>query len=90
MEKKNPLVTNYKSIDYFDNAYKTELGVANFMLAFGVEQYDTREGKDDPFFVEWQINSAEKFFGLERTTKPIKYHKCTDEDWAQFNPPRAS
>jgi len=49
-------------------------------MAFGIEGYVDRVGKDDPYFVEWVVQLKESVNGVE-THYPLKVHKCNDTDW---------
>ena len=57
----------------------------NFRMAFTIESYNDKKRKDDPRFVKWNV----RFYGVkngEAYETWIPYHKCTEEDYAQFNP----
>jgi len=87
--KKNPSVTNYLSIEHFDSTNEVDLSTNRFGIAFGLEDYKTREVKDDPFFVEWHAGHHTYLNGEESVT-PLPLHKCNDEDWKDFNEPSKS
>ena len=60
-----------------------------FQIAFGVRHADDfNVNLDDLDYVEWapllEISDAA---GLNKVTKPLGYHKCTDEDFDMFNKP---
>jgi len=49
--KKNPLLTTYTSFDSAIAEHEVDLSQTGFKIAFGLENYVTREGRYDPYFV---------------------------------------
>jgi len=81
LDRKNPLISTYKDIEHFDSTTHVNLDDTSFRIAFGVEGYDSREGKDDPYYVEWQVRATTlKEDGTFEKT-PLNFHKCADRDW---------
>lgn len=70
---------------FYDATEVLNLYEENFRMAFTIEHFVNRKRKDDPRFVKWNV----RFFGLkngERFEKWLPYHKCTEADYAEFNP----
>ena len=53
-------------------------------MAFTVEGYLDRIAKTDPKYVKWFVRLVGTTDG-EDFEKVLPYHKCTDEDWKDFN-----
>ena len=63
-----------------------------FKIAFCVQGYTSETpGKDDPNYVRWvvQLTQSTGGDGAENAT-PLKFHKCTDQDYDSFYPPAPS
>ena len=82
--KYNPNINDY----YVDVVVgeKANLNDHNFRVAFTVEDYNKpRQIKDSEEYVRWVF----RVFGIKDNVmfeRLIPYHKCTEEDYEQFNP----
>ena len=54
-----------------------------------MEGYLDRSGKDDPDFVEWQVQMTEQVDGVI-TDIPLSTHKCNETDYENFYEPNRS
>lgn len=57
----------------------------NFTIAFGVAGYFDAKPRDDPEYVQWEVNFENKIKN-ETWFEPASIHKCTEEDYAEFAP----
>ena len=86
----NPQITVSTLQQYFDSSKIVNFDDIGFKVAFAVEQYDdNRAGKDDPNYVEWIVQLTQNI-GKVETIFPLKFHKCTDEDYDSFYEPALS
>ena len=49
-----------------------------------MESYYSNEMLDDPRYVKFFVNYAQKVAGKKRKDKALSFHKCTDEDYESF------
>ena len=73
----NPIIYENYIYDYFGHENGLDLNEHNVKFAFTVQGMDGQV-KNDPRFVNLRVFLS----GQE-----LKYHKCTDEDWAEFYSP---
>ena len=71
--------------DWIDETHVFNFERNNFQLAFAIEDYVTREGKDDPSYVEWIVQLRRSMNGTV-TEFPLKYHKCNETNYGYFHP----
>ena len=57
----------------------------NFTIAFGVAGYFDGTPRDDPEYVQWEVNYENKIKN-ETWSEPVSIHKCTQEDYDEFAP----
>ena len=81
--RKNPFIsTNKETID-FDEIYDT--GSNEFMMAFAMEHYVTKEPMTDSRYTRWIV----KLWRQLDTGPEIEYdimHPCTESEFAKFYP----
>ena len=61
------------------------LNEIGFRFAFTIENYLTSKRKDDPRYIKWfarLLYRKDSKWG----NKMIPFHRCTAEDFAEFNP----
>lgn len=80
----NPVINIYTETNYYSSSDKVNLNESGFRMAFTVEGYLDQIAKRDPKFVKWFVRLVGKKDG-EDFEKILPYHKCTDEDWKDFN-----
>ena len=83
--KANPLISEVLDKNAFNYEDTLSLNKIDFRLAFSVENYKTRERKDDPRFVKYLVRVYGINEGVE-FEEIVPYHRCNDEDWAKFPP----
>lgn len=77
--RESPDVTENLINGYNSNSFAANFNKTGFKIAFAIENYVDRSGKDDPNHVQWiaQLNAK----GNDSTLKGIKtiltFHKCT-------------
>ena len=71
--------------NFYDSSFKFNLKENDFKIAVGVYDYSSREPKLNPDYVRWQPFLVEDIGGSD-IYKPLKFHICTDEDFAEFFP----
>ena len=89
LSKHNPNVVMVHEKNFFDYKDKLDLNQIDFRLAFSVENYHTREFKNDPRYVKYLV----RIYGVENGEEYehiIKYHKCEQKDWDLFPEPAES
>jgi hypothetical protein len=69
--------------DYINETIKFNFKNESFHLAFAVEDYDSRQSKDDSDYVEWVVRLKWKR-GKETGERPLTHHLCTPDDHAKF------
>ena len=85
--KDNPTITAFLKEAAYDENDSVDLYDLNFKVAFAVEGFRTKDLKVDPKYVKWFF----RIFGKENDVeyeKILPYHKCTEEDYAEFLPIR--
>lgn len=80
IEKRNPNISVVSLNNYYDSDDKFNFDMG-FNIAFGVEEYNSRESKDNPFFVSWSPRMY--YFDGDGNTNftTLTHHRCTDEDF---------
>ena len=84
-EGSNPNMSENMVQDYYSPLDKFNIAESGFKMAFSIENYLERVNKDDSRYVKWIV----RVFGKkdnEEYEKVLPFHKCTDEDFATFNP----
>ena len=83
--KKNPVVTSYERayITNYENAIN--LNEVGFRFAFGFIGDDDGLPRDDPAYVKNHLQYI-VYRDSVREYIQVPIHKCTEEDYAQFNP----
>lgn len=73
---------------YNDNSFVINFNKTGFKIAFAIENYVDRSGKDDPSYVMWiaQLNAKGSDSKLKGVKTMLTFHKCTKDDFAQFYP----
>ena len=65
---------------------KIDLDEYNFHIGFGVRNANDEYERHDPNYVEFVPILEEKLKNESHSTyHPLKYHKCTEEDYAKFS-----
>ena len=83
--RKNPNIVE-SSIEGYYGAYDSiNMKETNQRFAFAYLNYDTKELKDDPRYVKIIARMYIKENGNHREVI-LPTHRCTDKDYAQFNP----
>lgn len=86
----NPNITTTVLQQYYDSTYVLNFKDHDVKVAFAVESYDDqRIGKDDPNYVQWVVQLT-RIIGKVETDFPLKFHKCTEQDYESFFPPSSS
>ena len=75
--------------NWLDETSFFNLREERFQLAFAVENYLDRTGRNDPDYVDWIVQMHNYVDGVESET-PLKFHKCETEDYALFYEPISS
>ena len=89
IDKHNPNLAQYVEPNVYDMNERLNLNDINFRFAFTIEGYLEKTMKADPAYVKYLV----RIFGIKDGVEYqdfIPYHKCTDDDWAQFHPPSDS
>ena len=86
MDRHNPTVSQVLEKNVFDYSEQINLNEIGYRIAFSIEGYHSREMKDDKRYVKYLVRIFGKTKG-EEYEKFIPFHKCTEEDWAEFPPP---
>ena len=84
LTKANPNVSSYVVPDAFDFTDELNLNENNFRIAFAVEGARSKDLKIDPKYVKWIVRTYGKKDGKE-FEKILPYHRCTNEDIAEFD-----
>ena len=76
---------------YEVDAYSTpnnalDLNARNFRVAFAFDGYLDEKLKADPRYVKWIFRVHYKNKNGEFAETLLPYHKCTEEDYAEFYP----
>lgn len=85
VERANPVMSELKIPDNYSSTDKFFLAENNFKMAFAVEGYQDEENKNDPRYVKWFVRVVNTLDG-QYGEKILPYRKCTDKDYAEFNP----
>ena len=90
-------ITQLETPLFFDNTKKFSIDPKNmseglekskFKIAWAVQHYTTREFKDDPDYLTWRVHLSLHFKGNTETKQiPLKWHRCTEEDFQDFYTP---
>jgi hypothetical protein len=72
--------------DWIDEKTSFNFHEHNFQVVFGVENYHTREGVDDPNYVEWLVQLYKTVDDVNTIT-PLRTHKCDESDYENFYTP---
>ena len=86
--RKSPTITEFVNEEAFDITEQYALNQESFMIAVAVESF--LDGpKSDPRFVKW-VSSF--WINTEESSEVVHYpmHRCTDEEYSQFYPPKSS
>ena len=86
MAKHNPNISQVLQKNHFTENERFVPLNENFRFAFTLEDYLTAEVKDDPKYIKLIARIASQTGG-ESQNREIRYHKCTEEDYADFMPP---
>ena len=86
-EGSNPVVSEVIQRNHFTIKDSVNLNDINWRMAFTFEGQFEEEMKDDPRYTKILIRQLQikPDVGF-REERFIPYHKCTDEDYAQFYP----
>ena len=83
-------MSNYFLEDAHASEYMLNLNDRKFRLAVTIEDYySPRQLKVDPKYVKWIF----RIYGKRNNVwyqELLPYHKCTDEDFAEFYPPEVN
>ena len=82
----NPSMSMSVIPEAYDSTFKFNFKEQNFNIAIAVVDFQSREPKDDPEYVRWLPQLMTSIDGV-KTSTPLKFHKCTDEDFAKFYKP---
>ena len=80
----NPNIAQFFKQDAFDFTDVLNLNEENFKIAFAVEGFRSKDLKIDPKYVKWIFRTYGKREGKE-FEKILPYHRCTDQDYAEFD-----
>lgn len=58
-----------------------------FKIAFGMADFWTEEGLDDPDYIRWVVQLATGQDQRTESVRELGIHKCTQDDWETFYPP---
>ena len=86
MSRANPLVSSFLKKNVFESDHALNFDDNNIRFAFAVEGYFDKELKDDTRFVKGfaRIKGLKDGKSYE---KLFPYHKCTENNYAEFAPP---
>ena len=81
---KNPNISYSEEYDNFGTPEQGMIDINMISAAFYVQDYFTKEAKDDPRFVEWEVNT---WTGNETPDQTFGVHKCNEDDFEKFYQP---
>lgn len=84
INRDNPNINETDIADHYSIEDRIDLNDINFRMAWSVEGVLDEQNRDDPRYVKWIV----RMIGKENGTwyeKILPHHKCTEEDYAQFN-----
>ena len=83
--KHNPNISTFLKVDELTGQY-LNLNEHRFRFAVTIESYlSPRVQKNDPRYIKYLFRYYGKHKGVY-FQKMLPYHRCTDEDYAKFNP----
>ena len=82
-------ISTYFTAEDTSRENKLNLNDRNFRIAFAFENFDTGKLVDDPHYVRW-IFRITGYKDNEWYHHILPYHKCTEEDYAEFYPIRSA
>ena len=85
MEKKDVLVTSHWKFGAMEGNEMVNLNEIGFRVAFTMENYLTKEPKNDPRYVKWIVRMYKKTDGVF-SEDILPFHKCTWDDIKAFGP----
>ena len=85
IDKHNPNISLLNEVGIYDSSEVLTFEDINFRVAFSMVNYFSRATLDDPRYLKYIARLVGKENGIwyERM---LETHKCTEEDWALFNP----
>ena len=87
--RQNPNISSYY-IENVMNEKPIDLNERNLKMAFTIESfYSPIKQKNDSRYVKWLFTMSIRKDGKDQEFV-INYHKCTDEDYAEFYPVQKS
>ena len=86
MNKKNPLIAEIRESNFYDYHTRININEIGFKMAWAVEGYLDGKIKDDPKYVKLLARIVYKTDN-KKHEKILSLHKCTDEDWDDFDEP---
>ena len=86
MAKHNPNISTLNEQAVYDSSEVLDFTEINFRVAFSMVSFFGRETKDDPRYVKYFARHFGKVDGVWYE-EMLPIHKCTEEDWALFDPP---
>lgn len=86
LQRKNPSIMEATTLGYYDESEVITPDEIGFKIAFAVEGYTDRVGKDDPEYVEWVVQMTQNVGGVQEIF-PLATHKCTSADYDSFFEP---
>lgn len=86
----NPIISLANVQDFYTAADKFNATDNGFRVAFGVNHFRTFEALDSEEYVQFQVKLTVGLNQKQLYSDFISFHKCTDEDWDKFYPPRPS
>jgi hypothetical protein len=86
VNRKNPIITQSKVLNNYDESDVINLNEVGFKMAFGVIDYDTGEVLSDSDYIEWRIYAEYRKDLLLADETFLAFHKCTEEDFKEFYP----
>ena len=81
----NPVMSELNIPDNYSSSDKFFFAENNFKMAFSVEGFLTNENKNDPRYVKWFVRTVNRVDG-KAGEKVLPFHKCTEDDYAEFYP----
>lgn len=87
VSKRNPNLSQLLLEGENDPMKGTEFLNEGFKIAFAVENYHTKENKDDPRYVRW-ISYLQEDVGNDKIYTPLPMVKCTEQDYKEFYTPQ--
>ena len=85
-EKKNPSITSYERPNPTDYETPINLNEIGFRVAFAwYDVWPENKPRDDPAYVKNYVTYVQQIDDV-RTKTLLPFHKCTEEDYAEFFP----